>query len=365
MPVDVRRGRGFLVASLIVGAMLLVGAGAAQAVVDQGTGFSNTGPSVDFLFEVQAESASFTPIAGTPGRYTLVLDLRGNEIGLFELTKAEVSASLSPKHLMRYWTAYGDETGQFEVNPPRAVLRPVDGSGDEVVVRLRDGRREDGQTLRFEAEVITSPRVWNVLEKKIDQVDETAVDLPGNPQVADAPEEMGAVEVFIDMPKRIAQPVTVSYGATSDAVVDSLLQTRTPATRAMTCNGNRSSQLVRCWQDLRYLCEVVNSPGSGLSQGGRANFPAISDNWSQYAKSQGWWTYRYAFIYSDIGMVDLTAKYFWYPYGNSAVGFSPNICANYFYHGLYYGVNPNGITYYATDNCSYFLAAWSPWGRCY
>lgn len=52
--------------------MVLIGAGAAQAVVDQGTGFSNTGPSVDFLFEVQAESASFTPVEGSPGRYSLV-----------------------------------------------------------------------------------------------------------------------------------------------------------------------------------------------------------------------------------------------------------------------------------------------------
>ncbi len=360
VPAVVRRGRGFLVASLLVGAMVLIGAGAAQAVVDQGTGMSNTAPAVDFLFEVQAESASFTPIAGEPGRYTLVMDLRGWEVGLFELTKAEVSASLSPKHLMRYWTGYGDETGQFEVNPPRAVLRPVDGSGDEVVVRLRDGSLQ-GSTLRFEAEVVASPRVWNVLEQKIDQVDETEADLP---ESAVVPEEMGAVEVFIDMPKRITQPEAPTDVA-SDAVVDSLLQTRTPATRAMTCNGNRSSQLVRCWQDLRYLCEVVQSPGSGLSQGGRANFPAIHDNWTMYARDHGWWTYRYAFIYSDIGMVDLTAKYFWNPYGNSAVAFSPNICANYFYHGLYYGVNPNGITYYATDNCSYFLAAWSPWGYCY
>jgi hypothetical protein len=349
-----------LVAGLIAVIVLLAGARSAQAVADQGTGFSKTGPSVDFLFDVQAESASFTPIPGEPGSYTLVLDVRGNKVGLFELTKAERSASLSTKHLMLYWTGYGDETGQFEANAPRAVLRPADGSGDEVVVRLRDGSRK-GSTLRFEAEVVASPRVWSVLEKKIDQVDETEVDLP---ESAVVPEEMGAVEVFIDMPKRIAQP-DASTDVASGGAAKSMLQTRTPATRSMTCNGNRSSQLVRCWQDLGYLCEVVRSPGNGLQQRGRVNFPAISDNWSMYARDHGWWTYRYAFIYSDIGMVDLTEKYFWNPYGNSAVAFSPNICANYFYHGLYYGVNPNGITYYATDNCSYFLAAWSPWGRCY
>ena len=90
-----------------------------------------------------------------------------------ELTATEYSSTLGLPQLMAYWTRYGDETGQFATNPPRAVLRVATGATEEVVVRLRNGSSE-GSTLRFEAEIITSPRVWGVLEKKVDQVDETA-----------------------------------------------------------------------------------------------------------------------------------------------------------------------------------------------
>ena len=146
---------------------------------------------------------------------------------------------------MIYWTGYGDETGQFETNAPRAVLRDATNV-EEVVVRLRDGSRK-GSTLRFEAEIITSGRAQNVLDKKVVQVVETATQdvIAHDPE----PTTMAQVDVWIDMPSRITQPESPNSAA-ADATTKSTVRAATPATRAMTGNGIYSIRLRTCWNDL-------------------------------------------------------------------------------------------------------------------
>ena len=357
-----------LLASLTVAAGLLIGAAGAQA--------KPSDPPVDFLMEASATSATFTPVAGAPGEYTLVLRGVPSTVGVFELTKAEVSASLPTKFFMAYWTGYGDRTGQFTANPPRAVLRTADGSGggEEVVVRLRDGSQK-GTTLRFDAEVITNPAVWDQLEVKVDKVDETApLEEPGHQT---EPTALTNVEMFVDMPRTITQPKAqpAAPGTTTPSARkaenqnewrdwcrqfddrgwstgNAPCESRTSPQQWMpnggTCNGVRSSRLRNCWGNIPNFCRVragsmfrnfVN--GSGLA-------------------------------YDRVGVVDL-GNYF-FRAGDYGLGradpmdhqgrFDRSRCFGYYSEG-WYGIGPGAVTFYTTSRCTWFMAKWSTNGGCW
>ena len=92
-----------LLATVTVAAGLALGATGAQA--------SPNDPAPDFLMKVSASSASFEPVAGSPGEYRLVLRDASSKARVTELTRAETSASIPMNAFLAYWTTYGDETG--------------------------------------------------------------------------------------------------------------------------------------------------------------------------------------------------------------------------------------------------------------
>ncbi len=303
-----------LVATLIMLALLLLGAVSAQAKPGD--------PPVDFLLGVNASSASFTPSADTPGAYELVLRGVPDEVDVTELTRAKTTASLPMSVFMLYWTAYGDETGQFETNPPRAVLQAADAAGNlqQIVVRLSDGSRR-GSTLRFDAEIVTSENVQNVLDAKVDEVVET--EPPGEPVLVTEPTTLADVELFVDMPKRIAQPEP-----------ESPRQTRTWMPNGGNCNGVFSSRLRNCWD----------------------NIPAFSSTTRLFVGGRG-------FAYDRVGEVDL-GGYYWNPVAWPQ-GFESNRNFVFWAYGDFYGIHRSGIPFWTTERCTWFMARWLPGGSCW
>jgi len=329
-----------LLASLTVAVGLFIGAAGAQA--------KPGGPPADFLMEASAASATFTPVAGAPGEYTLVLRGVPSTVGVFELTRAEDSASLPTRAFMAYWTGYGDKTGQFTANPPRAVLRAADasGGGEEVVVRLRDGSQK-GTTLRFDAQVITNPAVWDQLEAKVDRVDETTP--PDEHGHETQPTELTNMEMFVDMPRTITQPKAepAAPGTTTTASArraENQANWRTNPQRWMpnggTCNGVSSQRLRNCWENIPSFCP--------------------STFWN-FVDGRG-------FAYDRVGEVDLGDYYF--AAGNSLVAtFDParrdgERCIRYYSEG-WYGVGPGAVTFYTTSRCGWFMAKWTTNDRCW
>ncbi len=289
----------------------------------------------------------FTPIAGKPGFYELVLRGVPNQVGVFELNKSDTTATLSTKHLMNYWTEYGDETGQFETNAPRAVLRDAT-SNDEVIVRLRDGSRKDS-TLRFEAEIISSPRVKNVLDGKVDDVVETAT--PDEIEHELQPTTMTQLSVYIDIPARIVQPET-PIPAPADATTKSTMRTATPATRGMRCNNIYSSRLSACWNEigtyeLKPEAFAINPPA-----------PYIAFNNVGLVDLGGYWFSPW--VYALIYIQSLTPIQI-----NWIIGRDTTRNFVYWRQGDYYGVSPKGETLFASDNCTWFMEKWHQNGPCW
>jgi hypothetical protein len=264
-----------------------------------------------------------------------------------ELTKAEYSTTMLLKHVLAYWTLYGDKTGQFETNPPRAVLHgldPGEGTREEVEVRLRDASR-NGTTLTFDAEIITSTRVWNILDKKIAEIDETLP--PSDPELE--PTTLTDVEMFIDMPARITQPEPEP--TSTERTIDSQIKaTQTPTPRMLTCNGVRSSRLSRCWNDLsdpsptKVACRVWVAGKDCVAfhrpDGDRKfylfnNVGEVNADHIQWAPENVWGIWQT------------------YPSGYEAI-----------MEGNWYGIQ-KGVTMYATSRCTWFAARWSANGYCW
>jgi hypothetical protein len=332
-----------LFSTLSVLAILLLGAASAQA--------KPSDPPVDFLMEINAASASFTPASGAPGEYKLVLRGVPSKVEANELTAAEDSALLPLNHFLAYWLSYGDVTGQFDDNPPRAVLRgvnPVDGVSDEVVVRLRDASRK-GTTLTFDAEIIESTRVWNVLDEKLAEIDETLP--PGDPDLD--PTTLTDAKMFVDMPQRITQ-------LKPESDVRMLAATRAQpqtTTRGRSCGGVYSSQLVTCWAEIG---DYREEDESGIV----CAYENKYDGYVGYTPHRG-------LFFGLVGEVDL-GRYHWNPGKNIGpwVIRNPNNmdhdrCIRYFVEGNWYGIHRDASTYYTTDRCSYFMARWSTGGSCY
>jgi hypothetical protein len=243
-------------------------------------------------------------------------------------------------------------TGQFNDNPPRAVLQGLDtgeGIEEEVVVRLRDASRA-GKTLTFKAELIESTRVFEVLEKKITMVDET---LPLSESELE-PTSLTSVKMFVDMPQRIVQ---VDHEEAESRLLSQTEVALTPALRMLTCSGVKSSQLVNCWENIGdYREESAN--GIVCEVTGFGGFLGR--------------TAPRGFYFERVGEVDLMG-YHWNPgtnfMGNHTYRNPPHLdadrCIRYFSEGNWYGIHRSAVTMYTTDNCSYFLAKVTPWGKCW
>jgi hypothetical protein len=333
-----------LLSTLIAVALLLLGAASAQAKPSE--------TSADFLMEVDSTSASFTPVADAPGEYELVLRGVTTMVENSELTKAGGTAKMPLNHFLAYWMSYGDVTGQFNDNPPRAVLHGLDtgeGIEEEVVVRLRDASRA-GKTLTFKAEIIESTRVFEVLEKKITMVDET---LPLSESELE-PTSLTSVKMFVDMPQRIVQPDTEEAESRLFSRANVALS---PALRTLTCNGVKSSQLVTCWADIGDYREE-SADGIVCKVEGYGGFRG-------YTPGRG-------FYFDRVGQVDLM-QHHWNPgtnfMGNNNYRNPPHLddnrCIRYFEEGNWYGIHRSAVTMYTTDDCSYFLAKVTRWGKCW
>jgi hypothetical protein len=332
--------------------------------------------TVDFVMRVPAGSASFAP-ADEAGEYRLTVRDVPGRVRVTELTTDEESASLPVKAFLVYWTGYGDVTGQFTKNPPRAVVQGTDAAGDrvEVVVRLRDATRE-GSTVRFDAEVITNPKGVRKVEAKVDEVDPTHV---GEHVIVSDPKKLTGVEVFVDMPPKITQPEEDTARTTTRQV--DATQTTTP--RNLRCNGVLSSRLRTCLNNI--TTEQANSwPGKWRCRNqvagcdGLGNPLKPSSPWFERSEHvyitrgpvNGW-------VYQNVGVVDW-GGYYWAP--------GPRLFEGGFFiereddrlnsgatpvsiltaaHRTWWGVDTNAVTWYATDRCTWFLAKWSPGGYCW
>lgn len=356
-----------------VAAGLLLGAASAQA--DPGD------PAPDFLMKVSASSASFTPVAGEPGEYRLVLRGVPRRARVTELTRAKTSASVPMSAFLAYWTTYGDETGQFKASPPRAVLQSADGL-KEVVVRLRDASQK-GTTVRFDAQVITSPAVWDQLEVKVDKVDDDQS--PEDHTHILKPRALDDVEMFVDMPKRITQPKP-QPGLDQGAIASRSRgprAARTPARKPdnLTCAGVDSSRLRMCWNEME---SITNDPGLGTEQ----KFEMLP--WSRWPDNDQGFSDIAGFAFLNVGWVDIYPHYWrtglspylntrgqigrrenWFPFGWDWVGQTPGYesvppgTTTVAVEGLWYGVHKDGRTFYLTSRCSWFMASWSPGGKCW
>ncbi len=337
-----------LLTTLIALALLLLGAASAQA--------NPSDTSADFLMEVESSSASFTPVADAPGEYKLVLRGVTSMVENSELTKAGGTAEMPLNHFLAYWMSYGDVTDQFITNPPRAVLYGFDtteGIQEDVVVRLRDASRE-GKTLTFNAELVESTRVFNVLEKKISMVDETLPLSEVKLERFVGGEQWTDVKMFVDMPQRIVQPDSEEAESRLFSRANVALS---PALRTLTCNGVKSSQLVTCWETIGDYREE-SAEGIVCKVEGFGGF-------------RGYTPWR-GFYFNRVGQVDLM-QHHWNPgtnfLGNHTYRNPPHLdadrCIRYFEEGNWYGIHRSAVTMYTTDNCSYFLAKVTPWGKCW
>jgi hypothetical protein len=313
--------------------------------------------TVDFVMRVPAGSASFAP-ADEAGEYRLTVRDVPGRVRVTELTTDEESASLPVKAFLVYWTGYGDVTGQFTKNPPRAVVQGTDAAGDrvEVVVRLRDATRE-GSTVRFDAEVITNPKGVRKVEAKVDQVDPTHV---GEHVIVSDPKKLTGVEVFVDMPPKITQPEEDTARTTTRQV--DATQTTTP--RNLRCNGVLSSRLRTCWND-------ITAEQAQTWPGFQFGWHSTSRWWQTSGPVNGW-------VYENVGVVDW-GNHYW-PSGGGHLerrdtylihGFISDsddyfgARVRYYKHQTWWGVDTNAVTWYATDRCTWFVARWSPGGYCW
>ena len=335
-----------VVTGALAASLLVVPAVAASAPAASARDRAESRPekvTVDFVMRLPAESASFAP-SDESGEYLLTLRDVPDRVRVTQLTTEEESASLPVKAFLAYWTGYGDVTGQFTKNPPRAVVQGTDASGDrvEVVVRLRDATRE-GSTVRFDAEVITNPKGLRKVEAKVDQVDPTHV---GEHLIVSDPEKLTGVEVFVDMPPKITQleeETTRSASHGADAA---------PTPRTLTCNGVRSSRLTTCWDAIT----------PELAQ----TWPGVRDSRIGYFKTQG---PANGLVYENVGVVDW-GNYYWSPgpwarTDTRALSSSEGTFIEYFRHQTWWGIDKYGVTWFATDRCTWFLARWSPGGSCW
>ena len=216
-------------------------------------------------------------------------------------------------------------------------------AADEVVVRLRDGSSEES-TLRFEAEIITSPRTWGVLEHKVEQVDETAPHGEHAHQLE--PTTLDNVEVFIDMPNRITQPE-----APTEPAAKSALGTATPSLRSnRTCNGITSSRLVRCWN------EIGTYGLSGWSIDPPA--PYIAFNQVGLVDLGSYWFSPAVYI-ALYAQMPFQGPHEWF------IGRDTDRRFVYWREGDYFGVSPRGETLFATSRCTWFMEKWVRNGKCW
>lgn len=299
--------------------------------------------TVDFVMGLPAGSASFVPIDES-GEYRLVVRGVPDRVRVTELTTAEGSVSLPLEAFLAYWTGYGDATGQFEKRPPRAMVQGTDAEGDlvETVVWLRDASRQ-GDTVKFDAEVITNTKGLRKVAAKVKEVDQT--DVGEHVSVSD-PERLTDVEVFVDMPPKISQPDEETAGSAvrrADAA---------PTPRTLTCNGVRSSRLTTCWNDI--------TPEQAQT------WPGVRDSRIGYFKTQG---PANGWIYEDVGVVDWDNHHWnpgpWARTDTRALSSSDSTFIEYFRHQTWWGIDKYGVTWYATDRCTWFLARWSPGGSCW
>jgi hypothetical protein len=323
--------------------------------------------TVDFVMALAAGSASFAP-AGVSGEYRLTLRDAPPRVRVTELTTEKESASLPMKAFLVYWTGYGDVTGQFTKNPPRAVVQGTDASGDrvEVVVRLRDATRE-GSTVRFDAEVITNPKGVRKVEAKVDQVDPTHV---GEHAVVSDPKKLTGVEVFVDMPPKIIQPEQEETAGTT-VRQDAAAQTATP--RTLTCHGVRSSRLRTCWRQIT-RAQAQTWPGEWrcpTSHRPHEPRPPCNDGnrWFQTSGPANGW------IFEHVGVVDWGSHYWapgplirrgWRelpPDADNELSRTEITYAVWF--TTWWGVDTNAITWHTSHRCTWFLAKWSWVGECW
>lgn len=311
---------------------------------------------VDFVMRMPAASAAFAA-ADESGEYRLTLRGASPTVRVTELTTAEDSASLPLNALMAYWTGYGDVTGQFTKNPPRAVVQGTDAEGNlvEVVVRLRDASRK-AATVRFGAEVITNPEALRKVQAKVDDVDQTDI---GEHAIASDPARLTDIELFVDMPPKITQPEAGTARKTTRQADAS--QTATP--RNLRCNGVVSSRLRTCWDDI--TVEQAQTWPRTCSRAGLGRCPENWPLWETSGPANGW-------VYQNVGVVDW-GNYYWAP-GPRAFFFMSDIRyigpmrdveVRYAKRHTWWGVDTEAVTWYTTDRCTWFVARWEPGGPCW
>lgn len=286
-------------------------------------------PERDFTIRIDAGNAVLQEVPGSPGATEVLLRGVAPRATVTYVARPRHQYRIPIEHVMRYWTAYGDVSGQFRTDPPiGAIRRRANGAAAPDVFALRGGRWEGAPgVMRF--------RVGPAERAK-------ARALTTRMARGSAFASGRGVQVHIDMPDRPRQGASRRPGARENGW--------------MTCNGVYSDQLLAC----------------STPTGPPASWRLVAPNNTYCELPAGLSANSPIFIYSVVGIVSYANSFgpggIATPAGVPFCGMSP--LSGFggpatFGWGTWYGVSPGWITYYTASRCNYFLAAWSAGGGCY
>jgi len=331
------------------------------------TAAKNAGPK-EFSIEVDAKSASWAKRAGSTDLYTLTLAgvSKSTTVRTLMASKKTSTDRFPVRDLPAYWDAYGERSGQFTRGDKAAdaplVVLAMPRSNNVVLAKLHELKSSSASKLVYSARVLPDTALARRAISKI--VGRRSLGFPSlaGIKAVRTPRSGASPRVFIDMPSRMKMPTKAS--------TSSRVRTTKPTAHAsdiLTCDGVYSSDLSACVSgNLAY-------PGGCIgNQCSCQNLPSMQ-------QVNGNYNYWY---YDSVGLVaqQFTSYQSLYsiawtcqapgtgPYNNFVItGFTS---ANGGYGGGwgwgdYYGVGSDWVTYYASSNCTAFLAKWSASGKCY
>ena len=277
---------------------------------------------------IDAGNAVMRAVAGASGAQEVVLRGVAPEVTVTYVARPRHQYRIPLEHALRYWTAYGDVSGQFRADPPIGALRlRSDSRSQPVTVALRGGRRIGSGSVRFRIGPATRAKARDLTTR----IARRAAFRPGR-----------AVQLHIDMPDAPRIDVPRRESATEHGW--------------MTCNGVYSNQLL--------ACSTPNGPP--------ASWRIPTRTYTYCELPAGLNSGSPIFIYSVVGIVSNANSFgpgsIAAPAGEPFCGMSPATGFGgpaTFGWGTWYGVSPGWVTYYTASRCNYFLAAFSAHGGCY
>lgn len=358
----------------------------------------------DFSMELTARSAKWAKQAGSERLYTLTLSGVSKSAKIRSISKSgRTSVARMPfRGLPPYWDDYGERSGQFtdggeSAEAPRAVIA-VPGVDGVLLVQLPQLQSSSAGKLVFTARLLVDTDLARYQVRKIggryflkdDLENLTAVRVPRN---------RSDVHVVLDFPRKRELPpaeptaeLTAAPAAANARASGGQIRSLNEGVNPGRCNGNRSSYLHFCWtgdmpiSDVRSettsgsrnpMCptsltstirnpNAMNSPGVSIVGAGRPSYfyfhnvgIVAMSFWGSDMAGAGWW----CSVVAGGTQGDPLLGVIWGPAPNFCAVHS-RLCAGY-RNGNTFGISNDWVTWYTTDRCSAFLAAWRAGGSCW